>query len=288
MDKPTRRKPEWLKVRLPKGVMPCSVQHALNKNRLHTICVSGRCPNQAECWSCGTATFMIGGNICTRSCKFCNVPTGRPLPLDPSEPEGVAHSIEELAIRHAVITSVDRDDLRDGGAAHWVEVVRAIRRRTPQVTMELLIPDFKGELQLVDQIIAESPEVISHNLETVRRLSNSVRCTAKYDTSLRVLERIAQSGIVAKSGIMLGLGETHEEILETMDDLLAVGCEVMTIGQYLQPDLKNLPVEAYIHPDQFAEYGRIARSKGFREVASAPLVRSSYQAHNHLRKNVNL
>ncbi|MGL5894552.1 MAG: lipoyl synthase [Bacteroidales bacterium] len=288
MESVTRRKPEWLKVKLPKGVLPCSVQTSLGQHKLNTICVSGRCPNQAECWGNGTATFMIGGSICTRSCKFCNVTTGRPKPLDENEPENVAKSIEELGIKHAVITSVDRDDLPDGGAAHWVATVAAIKRRTPHVTMELLIPDFRGDLSLVDLIIKMEPDVISHNLETVRRLSDSVRCTAKYQTSLKVLEHIANSGIVAKSGIMLGLGETKEEILHTMDDLLSVGCEVMTIGQYLQPDLNNIPVVEYITPECFNEYYRVARRKGFREVASAPLVRSSYMAHNHIRKSAHL
>ncbi|MDE5857177.1 MAG: lipoyl synthase, partial [Muribaculaceae bacterium] len=230
----------------------------------------------------GTATFMIGGNICTRNCRFCNVTTGHPLPLDPKEIDNIVKSIKELNLKHAVITSVDRDDLPDGGAAHWASLIRALKKECPGVTMEVLIPDFNGDLSLVDMIIAEKPDVISHNLETVRRLSPQVRSRATYDRSLSVIKHIADSGIRSKSGIMLGLGETPEEIYETMDDLRAVGCEVMTIGQYLQPSEKHYPVQDYIHPDTFAQYGEVGRQKGFRHIESAPMVRSSYHAERHV------
>lgn len=280
----SRRKPEWLKIKIPKGQTSFHVRSIIHSNHLNTICTSGRCPNQAECWSCGTATFMIGGNICTRNCRFCNVTTGKPLPLDSNEPQNVAASIAGLKLKHAVITSVDRDDLPDYGASHWVKVITAIKEQSPMTTMEVLIPDFQGNLDLVDRIIEAEPDVISHNLETVRSLSDQIRCKATYDTSLAVIKRIADSGIVAKSGIMLGLGELPEEIIQTMDDLRSVGCEVMTIGQYLQPAEKNIEVKEYIHPDQFEEYRQIALIKGFRHVESAPLVRSSYHAERHVRK----
>lgn len=280
----SRRKPEWLKIKIPKGQTSFHVRSIIHSNHLNTICTSGRCPNQAECWSCGTATFMIGGNICTRNCRFCNVTTGKPLPLDSNEPQNVAASIAGLKLKHAVITSVDRDDLSDYGASHWVKVITAIKEQSPMTTMEVLIPDFQGNLDLVDRIIEAEPDVISHNLETVRSLSDQIRCKATYETSLAVIKRIADSGIVAKSGIMLGLGELPEEIIQTMDDLRSVGCEVMTIGQYLQPAEKNIEVKEYIHPDQFEEYRQIALNKGFRHVESAPLVRSSYHAERHVRK----
>lgn len=277
-----RRKPEWLKIKLPRGFKTSQVIGLLNEHNLHTICSSGMCPNRAECWGNGTATFMIGGNICTRSCKFCNVATGRPLPLDEKEIKDIVNSVKDLKLKHIVITSVDRDDLEDLGAGHWVKLIRALKQECPGVTMEVLIPDFKGRLELVDMIIAEKPEVISHNLETVRRLTPEVRCFATYDTSLSVIKRIAESGIRSKSGIMLGLGETREEILQTMDDLLNVGCEVMTIGQYLQPTKDHFPIQAYIHPDVFAEYQAIGKEKGFRHIESAPMVRSSYHAEKHV------
>lgn len=281
----SRRKPEWLKIRIPKGQTTFQVRSIIHNNHLNTICTSGRCPNQAECWECGTATFMIGGNICTRSCKFCNVTTGKPLPLDPDEPNHVAESIRHLQLKHAVITSVDRDDLSDYGADHWANVIYAIKEKCPDTTMEVLIPDFQGNLSLVDKIIEAKPDVISHNLETVRRLSDKVRCKATYDTSLSVIKRIADAGIVSKSGIMLGLGETQEEIIQTMEDLREAGCEVMTIGQYLQPSERNIEVKEYIHPDQFAAYATIGREKGFTHIESAPLVRSSYHAERHVRRN---
>ena len=277
-----RRKPEWLKIQLPMGQLSVEVMNTIRNNHLNTICTSGRCPNQGECWGCGTATFMIGGNICTRSCRFCNVTTGHPAPLDPAEPDHVAESVKALKLKHVVITSVDRDDVEDLGASHWVKVIESVKRENPNTTMEVLIPDFQGRPELVAQVIAAKPEVISHNLETVRRLSDSVRSRAKYDTSLQVLKQIADSGIVAKSGIMLGLGETREEILETMDDLRAIGCRVMTIGQYLQPTAKNIEVKEYIRPEVFEEYKTIGLEKGFSFVESGPLVRSSYHAERHV------
>ena len=278
-----RRKPEWLKIKLPMGQLSTGVLNIVRQHGLHTICTSGMCPNQGECWGAGTATFMIGGDVCTRACKFCNVKTGRPAPLDPAEPENIARSVQLLRLRHAVITSVDRDDLEDLGAGHWVRVIEAVRRLNPDTTMEVLIPDFQGRPELVEWIVEARPNVISHNLETVRRLSDSVRSRAKYDTSLGVIRQIAESGVVSKSGIMLGLGETREEIIETMDDLRAVGCEVMTIGQYLQPSEKNLELKEYVAPETFDEYRRIGLEKGFRHVESGPLVRSSYHAERHVK-----
>ena len=277
-----KRKPEWLRVAMPFGKTSVKVVGLVNEKCSHTICESALCPNRAECWGAGTATFLIGGNICTRSCKFCNVATGRPLPLEEKEVQDIADMINTLKLRHAVITSVDRDDLDDCGAGHWAKIIRRIHEVCPGVTMEVLIPDFKGRLDLVDLVIAEKPDVISHNLETVRRLTPEVRCHATYDTSLSVIEHIAKSGIRSKSGIMLGLGETRDEILQTMDDLLAVGCEVMTIGQYLQPSTEHYPVHDYIHPDVFAEYAEIGKQKGFRHIESSPLVRSSYHAERHV------
>ncbi len=277
-----RRKPDWLKIKLPKGFKTSQVVGLLNEKHLHTICSSGMCPNRAECWGSGTATFMIGGNICTRNCKFCNVPTGKPLPLDPKEIEEIVDSIKQLNLKHIVITSVDRDDLADLGAAHWALMIRRLNQECHGVTMEVLINDFQGKLELVDMVIAERPDVISHNLETVRRLTPEVRTFATYENSLKVIRHIASKGIRSKSGIMLGLGETRDEILETMDDLLSAGCEVMTIGQYLQPTKNNYPLQEYVHPDTFAEYGRIGKEKGFRHIESSPMVRSSYHAERHV------
>lgn len=277
-----RRKPEWLKVRLPHGFKTKDVVGLLNDRHLHTICSSGMCPNRAECWGAGTATFMLCGNICTRNCRFCNVTSRRPEPLDPSEIGQIADTVSSLALRHVVLTSVDRDDLPDQGAGHWARTIREIKTRCPGVTMEVLIPDFQGREDLLDMIVAESPEIISHNLETVRRLTPDVRSVATYDRSLSVLGYLAGRGVRTKSGIMLGLGETRQEIIETMDDLRSVGCEVMTIGQYLQPSKLHYQVRDYIHPDVFAEYGEIARSKGFCHVESSPMVRSSYHAEKHI------
>lgn len=277
-----RRKPDWLKIKLPRGFKTSQVIGLLNEKNLHTICSSGMCPNRAECWGNGTATFMIGGNICTRNCKFCNVTHGKPLPLEEKEIEEIVASIKQLGLRHVVITSVDRDDLPDLGAGHWARMIRRLKEECPGVTMEVLIPDFQGREELIDVVIKERPDVISHNLETVRRLTPEVRTFATYDNSLKVIKRVADSGIRSKSGIMLGLGETREEILQTMDDLLSVGCEVMTIGQYLQPTKDHYHLQDYIHPDTFAEYGRIGKEKGFRHIESSPMVRSSYHAEKHV------
>lgn len=276
------QKPDWLKIRVPAGKKYVQVKGLVHRHQLHTICESGHCPNIADCWGRGTATFMILGDICTRSCKFCNVKTGRPLPVDPEEPIQLARAISLMKLRHAVITSVDRDDLPDGGAGAWAKTIRAIKQLNPETTFEALIPDFDGRPELVGQVIESSPEVISHNLETVRHLTPLVRSRARYDTSLQVIRFIADSGIVAKSGIMAGLGETEEEVLETMDDLLAAGCSVFTIGQYLQPSHKHLPVARYITPERFEKYRLIGLEKGFRFVESHPLVRSSYRAEDHV------
>lgn len=277
-----RRKPEWLKIKLPRGFKTSQVVGLLNEKHLHTICSSGLCPNRAECWGNGTATFMIGGNICTRGCRFCNVATGRPLPLDKKEIADIVRSVTELKLRHVVITSVDRDDLPDLGAGHWADMIRALRHDCPETTMEVLIPDFQGRQELIDLVAAEGPDIISHNMETVRRLTPLVRSRATYDCSLGVISHIASLGVRSKSGIMLGLGETHNEILQTMDDLREAGCEVLTIGQYLQPTKNHYPLQEYVTPEQFAEYGEIGRSKGFRHVESAPMVRSSYHAERHV------
>ena len=280
----TIRKPHWLKVKLPSGQNFKDLRDIVETHKLHTICSSGRCPNMGECWGDRTATFMILGNICTRSCGFCNVKTGKPLQPDMSEPAKVAESIRLMGVKHAVITSVDRDDLPDGGAEIWAMTIRKIREVNPGVTMETLIPDFQGKTALLDIIIAEAPEVVSHNLETVRRLTREVRKQAKYDRSLEVLKYLKEKGINrTKSGIMLGLGETREEVLQTMEDLRAADVDVMTIGQYLQPSPKHLPVVRYPHPDEFAEYEKAGLKMGFRFVESGPLVRSSYHAHKHIR-----
>ncbi len=280
------RLPGWinLKSRLEQGETHNQIRRLINHNHLNTICISGNCPNIGECWSAGTATFMILGSVCTRSCKFCGVGTGRPLPPDPEEPSKVAASVKAMGIRHAVITSVDRDDLPDKGASFWAETILAVRSENPGVTMETLIPDFDARPELLSVVFAAAPEVISHNLETVRRLTPEIRSRAKYDTSLDVVRQIAAAGIVAKSGIMLGLGETPEEVLETMDDLLEAGCHVMTIGQYLRPSREHLPVKEWIRPEQFKYYEETGLAKGFRFVESSPLVRSSYHAEKHISK----
>lgn len=276
------RKPDWLKIKLGGNDNFSQTKNIVESHNLHTICSSGRCPNMGECWGRGTATFMIGGEICTRSCKFCNTKTGKPLSLDPREPQNVAESIKLMKLKHAVVTSVDRDDLPDQGAAHWVETINKIKLLNPGTTLEVLIPDFRGNTDLIDMVCKAAPNVISHNMETVRRLTPLVRSAAKYDTSLLVLNRIAKNGLKAKSGMMVGLGETIEEIHELMDDLLAADCSVLTIGQYLQPSRKHLPVAAYLHPDQFKELKETALRKGFAYVESGPLVRSSYHAENCL------
>jgi len=277
-----KRKPDWLKIDFRSENNFANVNKTLKTNHLHTICESGRCPNIAECWNRGTATFMILGDICTRSCGFCNTQTGKPLPPNPQEPQKLAEAIKAMKIKHIVITSVTRDDLTDGGAKHWAKCISAIKNEQLQASIEVLIPDFKGDNSLIDIVIAAKPNVISHNIETTRRLTQSVRSTAKFDTSLSVLKHISEQKVRSKSGFMLGLGETETEILETMDELLNVGCQVLTLGQYLQPSKKHLSVADYIHPDKFAEYKQIALQKGFLFVESAPLVRSSYFAERHI------
>jgi lipoic acid synthetase len=278
-----KRKPDWLKIRIPKGENYSKLKGLVTSNGLHTICSSGQCPNMGECWGAGTATFMIAGEICTRSCKFCATQSGKPLPLDHTEPLKIAHSIKMMNLRHAVITSVDRDDLKDGGAAHWAETICEVKKENPGITIEVLIPDFNGREELIQQIADAGPDIISHNLETVERLTPLVRSGAKYQTSLKVIEIISASGKVSKSGIMLGLGETRDEILQTMDDLVQKGCEIFTMGQYLQPSKAHLEVAEYIHPDEFARLKEKGLKRGFRIVESAPLVRSSYHAEKHIR-----
>lgn len=278
------RKPNWLKVNFGANERYSNTKKIVDTHRLHTICSSGRCPNIGECWGRGTATFMIGGNICTRCCKFCNTISGKPLPLDESEPKHVAESIQLMQLNHAVITSVDRDDLPDYGAAHWVATIKAIKELNPSVTMEVLIPDFMGREELIANIIDAKPDVISHNMETVRRLTPVVRSVATYERSLQVLKQVANSPIPAKTGIMVGLGETIAEVEETMDDLLSVGCSILTIGQYLQPTHKHYPVQEYVTPQQFAAYKETALAKGFKMVESGPLVRSSYYAERAMMK----
>ena len=278
------RKPEWLKINIGANERYTETKRIVESHCLHTICSSGRCPNMGECWGRGTATFMIGGGICTRSCKFCNTPTGRPLPLDPTEPAHVAESVRLMKLSHAVITSVDRDDLPDLGASHWASTIQEVRRMNPDTTIEVLIPDFQGRAALIAQVIEASPDIIAHNMETIRRISPLVRSAARYDTSLKVLQQIAESGIKTKSGIMVGLGETPAEVEELMDDLLQAGCQIMTIGQYLQPSHRHYPVAEYVTPEQFRRYKEIGLQKGFEQVESGPLVRSSYHADQSFRK----
>jgi len=277
------RKPEWLKIKLPKGDNYLKVKGILQEKGLHTICSSGKCPNMGECWNAGTATFMILGDICTRSCKFCATQTGRPLPVDEQEPEKIAQSVKHLNLNHVVITSVDRDDLPDGGASIWAATIRKVKELNPLTTIETLVPDFGGNSGNLQTVIDAAPEIISHNLETVKRLTPQVRSAAQYERSIRVIRQIAESGIPAKSGIMAGLGETEAEVLETMDDLRKVNCSIFTIGQYLQPTPNHLSVVEYIHPDQFEKYRIDGLAKGFKHVESKPLVRSSYHAEKHVR-----
>ncbi|NQX82983.1 MAG: lipoyl synthase [Flavobacteriaceae bacterium] len=277
------KKPKWLKVKLPIGKKYTDLRNLVDKYKLNTICTSGSCPNMGECWGEGTATFMILGNVCTRSCGFCGVKTGRPETVEWDEPEKVARSIKLMGIKHAVITSVDRDDLRDGGSIIWAETVKAIRRANPKVTLETLIPDFQGMENNIDRIINVAPEVVSHNMETVKRLSREVRIQAKYERSLEVLNYLKKSGVNrTKSGIMLGLGERPEEVIKTMEDLAKVGLDVITIGQYLQPSKKHLQVKEYITPEQFKKFELIGKDLGFRHVESSALVRSSYKAQKHI------
>lgn len=282
-DNPIRiKKPKWLRVKLPIGEDYKRVRKLVDEHKLHTICESGSCPNMGECWGEGTATFMILGNICTRSCGFCAVKTGRPDEVDEFEPGRVAHSVKTMGVKHAVITSVDRDDLKDGGANIWAQTVRAIRKQSPGTTLETLIPDFAGKWDNLQIIIDVAPEIVSHNLETVRRLTKEVRIQAKYDRSLEVLFRLKKGGMRTKSGVMLGLGESEEEVIETMEDLRSVDVDILTLGQYLQPTPKHLPVADFITPEKFAEYKEIGMKMGFKYIESGPLVRSSYRAEKHL------
>lgn len=276
------KKPKWLRVKLPTGENYRKVRGLVYEHKLHTICESGSCPNMGECWGEGTATFMILGNVCTRSCGFCGVQTGKPEPVDIFEPGKVANSVKIMGVKHAVITSVDRDDLKDGGADIWAQTVRAIRQQSPGTTLETLIPDFAGNWSNLQVLIDIAPEIVSHNLETVRRLTKQVRIQAKYDRSLEVLFRLKKGGMRTKSGVMLGLGETEQEVLETMQDLRAVHVDILTLGQYLQPTPKHLPVVEFIEPEKFAFYEQKGLEMGFRFVESGPLVRSSYHAEKHL------
>jgi len=281
--KASRKKPDWLRINLPKTNEYSYLKQFLSKYNLHTICESGNCPNIGECWNNRTATFMILGDICTRSCSFCAVKTGKPLPVDKDEPFRIAEVIKEMNLKHCVITSVDRDDLPDGGAETWFQTVNEIKRLNPNTTIETLIPDFKGNENNLKTVMNSRPEIISHNLETVERLTKSVRVQAKYQRSLTVLKFLSSSGAITKSGIMLGLGETHDEILKTMDDLLMAGCSIFTLGQYLQPTKNHLLVERYVHPEEFDSLKEIALKKGFSFVESGPLVRSSYHAEKQIQ-----
>ncbi len=276
-----QRLPRWMKMKMPRGENYSKVKNLVSQHGLHTICTSGNCPNIGECWNRGTATLMILGDICTRNCKFCGVKTGKPLPVDAEEPQRVARSVQVMGLKHCVITSVDRDDLPDLGASAWAETIHEVKKLNPETKLEVLIPDFQGKKELIELVVDAKPEVISHNLETVERLTPQIRSAAQYRRSLEVIRIIAESGLVAKSGIMLGLGETEDEVLQTMDDLLAVGCKVMTIGQYLAPTLDHLPVSEYISPGQFERYRTTGIGKGFSFVESSPLVRSSYRAEKH-------
>ncbi len=276
-------KPPWLKVKLPSGENYRYVRRVIDENRLHTVCESAHCPNMGECWGAGTATLMILGNICTRSCGFCAVLTGRPTELDREEPERVARAVELMNLSHCVITSVNRDELKDGGAEIWAQTIRAIKTRCPGTTIEVLLPDFKGNWDALYRVLEEKPDVVSHNMETVRRLYREVRPQAKYERSLEFLRRTKETGLRTKSGAMLGLGETHEEVLELMQDLLENGCEVLTLGQYLQPTPQHLPVKRFVPPEEFERYRQIGLQMGFDYVESGPLVRSSYHSERHVK-----
>ena len=280
LEKP--KKPSWLKVKLPTGESYKKVRNLVSEHKLHTICESGNCPNMGECWGAGTATFMILGNVCTRSCDFCAVSTGKPEEVDVFEPARVANSVKLMNVKHAVITSVDRDDLQDGGADMWVKTVSAIRRKSPDTTLETLIPDFAGKWENLQRIIEVAPEIVSHNIETVRRLTKKIRIQAKYNRSLELLLRLKKGGMKTKSGLMLGLGETEEEVIETMQDLRSVKVDILTLGQYLQPTPKHAEVKDFITPEKFDEYQKLGIEMGFRFVESGPLVRSSYHAEKHL------
>ena len=283
-EKNQQRKPSWLKIKLPSGEGYSRVNKIVKEHGLHTICSSGMCPNIAECWGNGTATFMILGDICTRSCKFCATATGKPLPPDSNEPTQLANSIKLMGLKYCVITSVTRDDLPDGGAQHWHDCIVEVRKQNPNTKIEVLIPDFDGNKNLIDIVLKANPDIIAHNLETVERLTPSVRSRAKYRVSLTTVGHIASSGFVAKSGLMVGLGESEQEIFLALDDLLAVGCKAITIGQYLRPRNENLEVESYVTPEQFEKYKTVAFEKGFEFVESGPLVRSSYHAEEASKK----
>ena len=278
-----RRLPSWLRMERASGESYTMVKSLVESHRLHTICTSGNCPNIGECWNAGTATLMILGDICTRSCKFCGTKSGRPLPPDPGEPARVAQAVKTMHLKHCVITSVDRDDLPDSGSAHWAETIRRIKEVNPEVTIETLIPDFRGNTNDIDRVIDAGPEVISHNIETVRRLTPLIRSVAKYDVSLSVLSHIASRGVRTKSGIMLGLGEREEEVNEALNDLYATGCRIVTIGQYLAPSLEHMPVVEYVPTEKFEEYRRNDLEVGFDFVESSPRVRSSFHAEKHVR-----
>ncbi len=284
MERVRRIDPNKPKIKLPIGKEYIQIKNIVKKHNLHTICESGHCPNLSECWGNGTATIMILGNICTRACKFCSVPSGKPLPPDEKEPHQVAESVKIMGLSHCVITSVDRDDLPDFGASHWAETVKQIRLLSPNITIEILIPDFNFDKKALDKIIEVHPEIVSHNLETVKRLTPKIRSRAKYDRSIQVLEYLSKNGITTKSGIMLGLGETQEEVEALLDDLLAINCKIITIGQYLQPTSKNVPVQEFISEELFNEYKETALKKGFTFVESSSLVRSSYHAEKHINK----
>ena len=281
-ETPKRNKPDWLRVKLPIGESYKHVRNLVDTHKLHTICESGNCPNMGECWGAGTATFMILGNVCTRSCGFCAVATGRPDALDWDEPQRVAEAIHLMKVKHAVITSVDRDELKDGGSIIWNNTIKAVKSLNPDTTLETLIPDFKGEKENIQRIIDAAPEVVSHNIETVERLTKQVRIQAKYWRSMEVITILKEGGMRTKSGIMLGLGEAKEEVVQTLQDLVNAGCDVVTLGQYLQPTKKHLSVQRFVHPDEFAEYREIGYNLGLDYVESGPLVRSSYHSERHV------
>ncbi len=278
------KKPDWLRVKLPIGESYKHVRGLVDTHQLHTICESGNCPNMGECWGAGTATFMILGNVCTRSCGFCAVATGRPDAVDWDEPQRVAEAIHLMKVKHAVITSVDRDELKDGGSIVWYNTIKAVKALNPDTTLETLIPDFRGNVEQIQRIIDAAPEVVSHNMETVERMTKQVRIQAKYRRSLLVLKTLKEGGMRTKTGIMLGLGETKQEVIQSMEELVAVGCDVLTLGQYLQPTTKHLPVQRFVHPDEFAELREIGYELGFDYVESGPLVRSSYHSETHVIK----
>ena len=282
IDNTRVKKPDWLRVKLPIGEEYKHVRSLVDNYKLHTICESGNCPNMGECWGAGTATFMILGNTCTRSCGFCAVATGKPDPVDWDEPQRVAEAIHLMKVKHAVITSVDRDELKDGGSIIWHNTIKAVQALNPNTTLETLIPDFKGDKENIQRIIDAAPEVVSHNIETVERLTRQVRIQAKYWRSMEVIRTLKQGGMRTKSGIMMGLGETKEEVIQTLADLQDNGCDVVTIGQYLQPTKKHLPVKRFVTPEEFEEYRDFAKELGFRHVESSPLVRSSYHAEKHI------